>query len=177
MSLNKSVQVHGGDHDGSKHTGTVPAIDHSERLCTLLDDARILGIASAILGDDFNYAGGDANFYVGNTGLAPGRKLSRSVCHQAGILPRPSDPRYRLPARTSRQPPSRLRMANRRIATPRFRSVMECASIRDSRQCCAGNQRGRSRSLQPQHLPRLVWRCHSQTYVHHEFAQARQNRS
>ena len=65
------VQVHGGDHDGEKHTGTVPALDHSERLCTLLDDARILGIASAILGDDFNYAGGDANFYVGNTGWHP----------------------------------------------------------------------------------------------------------
>ena len=65
------VEIHGGDHDGSKHTGTVPAIDHSARLCTLLDDARILGIASEILGDDFNYAGGDANFYVGNTGWHP----------------------------------------------------------------------------------------------------------
>ena len=65
------VEIHGGDHDGSKHTGTVPAVDHSARLCTLLDDARILGIASAILGDDFNYAGGDANFYVGETRWHP----------------------------------------------------------------------------------------------------------
>ena len=63
------MQIHGGGkmHDGSKPTVIVPTIDHSERLCTLLDDVRIEGIASGILGDDFNYASGDGNFYCGDT--------------------------------------------------------------------------------------------------------------
>ena len=65
------LQIHGAQHDGSKHTQIVPMLDHSERLCTLLDDARILGIAGAILGDDFNYAGGDGDFWVGDTNWHP----------------------------------------------------------------------------------------------------------
>ena len=55
-------------HDGSRRTMIVPTIDHSERLATLLDDERIVTIASAILGDDFNYASGDGNYYSGDTG-------------------------------------------------------------------------------------------------------------
>ena len=54
-------------HDESKRTMIVPTIDRSERLCTLLDDTRIEGIASGILGDDFNYASGDGNYYSGDT--------------------------------------------------------------------------------------------------------------
>lgn len=65
------LRIHGAEHDGSKHTQIVPMLDHSERLCTLLDDARILGIAGAILGDDFNYAGGDGDFWVGDTAWHP----------------------------------------------------------------------------------------------------------
>ena len=57
----------GKDHDGSQRTMIVPTIDHSERLCTLLDDERILGIAGALIGEDFNYASGDGNFYSGDT--------------------------------------------------------------------------------------------------------------
>ena len=65
--------AHGGGHNGKPHEGKarsciVPFIDQSEVLCTLLDDPRILGIASSILGDDFNYTGSDGNFYVGETG-------------------------------------------------------------------------------------------------------------
>ena len=61
--------VGGGDqHDGSKRTIIVPTIDHNEYLCTLLDDPRIVGITSAILGPDFNYASGDGNYYSGDTG-------------------------------------------------------------------------------------------------------------
>ena len=64
--------AHGGGHNGKPHDGKarsciVPFIDQSEVLCTLLDDPRILGIASSILGDDFNYTGSDGNFYVGET--------------------------------------------------------------------------------------------------------------
>ncbi|HEY3080629.1 MAG TPA: phytanoyl-CoA dioxygenase family protein [Chloroflexota bacterium] len=64
---------HGGGHDGKPHDGTarsclVPFIDQSERLSQLIDDERILGIASSLLGDDFNYCSSDGNYYVGDTG-------------------------------------------------------------------------------------------------------------
>jgi len=63
----------GGGHAGQSHDGTarscvVPFIDQSTRLSALLDDPHINGIASSILGDDFNYMGSDGNFYVGDTG-------------------------------------------------------------------------------------------------------------
>ena len=48
--------------------GSVPTIDHSARLSTLLDDDRIVGICDALLGEGFNYASGDGNFYSGETG-------------------------------------------------------------------------------------------------------------
>ncbi len=65
-------QRHGGGHGGTTHEGKarsalVPFIDQDEQLCALLDDPRILGIASSLLGDDFNYMGSDGNFYVGDT--------------------------------------------------------------------------------------------------------------
>ena len=67
------LQTHGDgkNHDGSKRTIIVPTIDHSEKLSALLDDSRILGIASEILGDDFNYGSGDGNYYSGDTGWHP----------------------------------------------------------------------------------------------------------
>ena len=67
------LRTHGGgkNHDGSKRTIIVPTIDHSAKLSTLLDDPRILGIASEILGDDFNYGSGDGNYYSGDTGWHP----------------------------------------------------------------------------------------------------------
>jgi Phytanoyl-CoA dioxygenase (PhyH) len=63
---------HGGGHAGKAHDGTarsciVPFIDQSEYLSSLLDDPRIHGIASRLLGDDFNYMGSDGNYYVGDT--------------------------------------------------------------------------------------------------------------
>jgi Phytanoyl-CoA dioxygenase (PhyH) len=63
----------GGGHDGKAHDGKarsciVPFIDQRERLSALIDDPHILGIATALLGDDFNYMGSDGNFYVGDTG-------------------------------------------------------------------------------------------------------------
>lgn len=62
----------GGGHNGKPHDGLlrsciVPFIDQSERLCQLLDDERIVGIASSLLGDDFNYHSSDGNYYVGDT--------------------------------------------------------------------------------------------------------------
>lgn len=66
-------QRRGGGHDGRPHDGRnrsciVPFLDQSERLCTLLDDPRIAGIATSLLGDDFNYMPSDGNFYSGDTG-------------------------------------------------------------------------------------------------------------
>ncbi|MFN8492639.1 MAG: phytanoyl-CoA dioxygenase family protein [Caldilineaceae bacterium] len=62
----------GGGHNGKPHDGTarsciVPFIDQSEYLASLLDDPRIHNIATALLGDDFNYMGSDGNYYVGDT--------------------------------------------------------------------------------------------------------------
>ncbi|MBT3605676.1 MAG: hypothetical protein HN521_21645 [Candidatus Latescibacteria bacterium] len=64
---------HGGGHAGKVHDGEkrsciVPFIDQHERLCALLDDERIHGILSDVLGEDFNYVGSDGNYYAGDTG-------------------------------------------------------------------------------------------------------------
>jgi hypothetical protein len=59
---------YGRPHDGKARSCIVPFIDQSERLCSLLDDPRILGIATSLLGDDFNYMGSDGNYYAGDTG-------------------------------------------------------------------------------------------------------------
>ena len=68
-----SIQNFGGgkEHDGSKRTMFGGPIEHRPRLCTLLDDPRILGVAGGVLGEDFNYASGDGNYYSGNTGWHP----------------------------------------------------------------------------------------------------------
>ena len=63
----------GGGHHNRPHEGTARSciaqfIDHRERLSSLLDDPRIRGIATSLLGDDFNYMGSDGNYYVGDTG-------------------------------------------------------------------------------------------------------------
>ena len=62
----------GGGHNGKRHDDQqrsciVPFIDQSEYLSSLLDDPRILAIATTLLGDDFNYMGSDGNYYVGDT--------------------------------------------------------------------------------------------------------------
>ncbi len=59
---------HGRQHDGKRRSCIVPCIDRSVYLSTLLDDARLEGIAAGILGDDFNYMGSDGNLYAGDTG-------------------------------------------------------------------------------------------------------------
>ena len=60
-------QVRGVVHDGSKRSTVVPFIDQRERLCTLLDNAKVHGLIAGLLGDDFNYVGGDGNYYTGDT--------------------------------------------------------------------------------------------------------------
>jgi hypothetical protein len=62
----------GGGHNGKPHDGTarsciVPFIDQNEYLSSLVDDPRVDGIFSSLLGEDYNYLGSDGNFYVGDT--------------------------------------------------------------------------------------------------------------
>ncbi|MCX6047841.1 MAG: phytanoyl-CoA dioxygenase family protein [Chloroflexi bacterium] len=54
-------------HDGSQRSVVVPFIDQRERLCTLLDHPGIVNLISSLIGDNFNYLGGDGNFYTGDT--------------------------------------------------------------------------------------------------------------
>ena len=54
-------------HDASKRTCMVPFIDQREQFCSLLDDPSIRGIASGLLGEDFNYLSSDGNYYTGDT--------------------------------------------------------------------------------------------------------------
>lgn len=71
-SFHEVWDMQGGGHAGSAHDGMrrsalVPFIDQHEYLSALIDDPRIDGIASAILGDDYNYMFSDGNFFVGPT--------------------------------------------------------------------------------------------------------------
>ena len=58
---------HGQAHDGKRRSCIAPCIDKSVYLSTMLDDPRLLGIATSILGDNFNYMGSDGNLYAGDT--------------------------------------------------------------------------------------------------------------
>ena len=59
---------HGGqEHDYLQRSALAQFIDCNEYMSKLIDDERIVGIASSLLGEDFNYAGSDGNYYVGDT--------------------------------------------------------------------------------------------------------------
>ena len=65
--------AHGGGHHGTPHDGKARSAmfqfaDRSEYLSSLLDDPRVHDVVSSICGEDFNYTGGDGNFYAGDTG-------------------------------------------------------------------------------------------------------------
>ncbi len=55
------------NHDHRQRSCIGGFIDLSASLSKLLDDARVLGIAHDLVGEDFNYMGSDGNFYVGDT--------------------------------------------------------------------------------------------------------------
>ena len=61
------ISGHGNPHDPNRRSVLVPFLDQSEYLSALLDDPRIEGIASSLLGDDFNYSASDGSFNVGDT--------------------------------------------------------------------------------------------------------------
>ena len=63
------LRLHGSDnHDGQSRFYMVPFLNHSEYLCTLLDDERIDGIAAELLGESYQFWCSDGNYYAGNTG-------------------------------------------------------------------------------------------------------------
>ena len=104
----RSIQAHGNgaQHDGSKRTMFGGPIEHRERLCTLVDDERIVGICNGVLGENFNYASGDGNYYKRRYRLAPGWQLGPAAfLGQNRLLLRRPDPRHGLSAHNPRQPP------------------------------------------------------------------------
>ena len=54
-------------HDGSVWTFISGGIEHTPAMCALLDEPRICDSVTALLGEDWNYAGGDGAFYTGDT--------------------------------------------------------------------------------------------------------------
>ena len=54
-------------HDGTTRSCILPFIDQTEYLASLIDDPRIDGIFTSLLGEDYNYLGSDGNFYVGDS--------------------------------------------------------------------------------------------------------------
>ena len=87
----------GGGHDGKRHDGTarsciVPFIGQSDYLSSLLDDPRVNGIFSSLLGDDFQYLGSDGNYLCRRHRQALGRRLAAAdYLLQDGALPRPAE--------------------------------------------------------------------------------------
>ena len=68
-----SIQNCGGgkNHDGTSRTMFGGPIDHMPEMCAILDHPSILGLIGGVLGEDFNYGGGDGNYYSGDTGWHP----------------------------------------------------------------------------------------------------------
>lgn len=68
-----SIQNRGGgdQHDGSKRTMLGAPIEHTPELCALMDHPGVLGLIGGVTGEDFNYCGGDGNYYTGDTRWHP----------------------------------------------------------------------------------------------------------
>ena len=63
--------MNGGGHNGKPHDDKQRSCTNmyqTEYIASLLDDPRIVGIATSLLGADYNFMGGDGNYYVGDTG-------------------------------------------------------------------------------------------------------------
>ena len=63
---------YGGGQDGKPHDGVnrsciVPFFDSHPNLVSLIDDPRIDGLATGLLGDEWNVMGSDGNYYAGDT--------------------------------------------------------------------------------------------------------------
>ena len=61
----------GSDHDGTRRTMFGGPIEHIPDMCALMDHPDLLALIGGVTGDDFNYCGGDGNYYVGDTSWHP----------------------------------------------------------------------------------------------------------
>ena len=57
----------GRTHDHTERSYIEPFADRSEYLAKLIDDPRISGVVSSLLGSDYNYTSSNGNYYVGDT--------------------------------------------------------------------------------------------------------------
>ena len=57
----------GQPHDGSNRSCIVPFLDSHPNLVSLVDDPRIDGLATSLLGEEWNLMGSDGNYYAGDT--------------------------------------------------------------------------------------------------------------
>ena len=57
----------GVTHDGSARSYVPAFLAESPRLAALLEHPAVLGVARLLLGDDFNWVGGEGNYYSGFT--------------------------------------------------------------------------------------------------------------
>ena len=57
----------GKPHDYKRRSDLIQFIERDEYLSSLIDDPRLDEMLSSLLGDDYNYAGSDGNYYVGDT--------------------------------------------------------------------------------------------------------------
>ena len=74
------IRSRGGDgHDGRARLSVAPFLNHSEYLCSLLDDERLDAIARAFCGDGYQYWNSDGNYYVGDTPWHSDGTLSNPV--------------------------------------------------------------------------------------------------
>ena len=87
----------GRTHDFKERSMIAPFADLSEYLSGLLDDHRIDGVVGSVLGEDYNYAGSDGNYYVGRYELAfgPSSLLALPVAEDR-LLPGPGHERHRM---------------------------------------------------------------------------------
>jgi hypothetical protein len=69
----------GGKHTGAQRTMFGAPVEQSSRLATLIEDPRVTDILGGVLGDDFNYCGGDGNYYSGDTGWHPDGDWNRLI--------------------------------------------------------------------------------------------------
>ena len=57
--------------DGTRRTMFGGPIEHSPKMCALLDYPAVKGLIVDVLGEVFNYCSGDGNDYTGDTNWHP----------------------------------------------------------------------------------------------------------
>ena len=70
-AFEKTWAINGGGHNNQPHDGKKRScinMYQTDYIASMLDDPRLMGIGKDLLGDDYNFMGGDGNYYVGDTG-------------------------------------------------------------------------------------------------------------